>query len=412
MSEPRTARNPFGLPLWAWVVGSLLLVLATLYGSLWLPEWRERMAVRYLESLPECEIEAFSIGAHRSPPELPFVPKYEWLQWLHRFAPPHVKYQEVTIRRGFPLAELRRLTALRNWSFDAAGTEFGDEQMRHVLAAERLVLDETKVTDAGLEQLKDHQVGDLSVANTRVSDAGLLALTHLGSMYALDLSGTRAGRGVLERLAREAPAGRLQWLGLARTSTGDADMDFIAKLVDLWHLDLSDTGITDVGLARLATMSGSDIEVLILDRTQIGDEGLRTLHAQRSLEPFATLSLSGTRVTWEYIETWHKAPEELCLAGLDIRDRCANWFVERGEDLQTLDLSDTRLTDIGLAALEPCCMLRKLCVKNCDITEAAAIHFMESRPDSPGPRYAWHGGGLSPLSDRIQEYRRAGWLER
>ncbi len=163
----------------------------------------------------------------------------------------------------------------------------------------------------------------------------------------LDVSGTAVGNAGMEALARNASGGSLPlMLFVSQTALGDDAMEFVSRIHRPKHLDLSETHVTDAGLVRLAAIPEMNITSQILDRTQISDEGLRALLPQDHPSNFDLLSLSGTRVTWEYIETWNSAPEELRLAGLDIRDRAANWFAEHGGHCRELDLSDTRLTDL------------------------------------------------------------------
>jgi hypothetical protein len=416
MNDSRPAGRLFGLPPWLWVVGSLLLVIVGLYGSLWLPELRERMALRYLRGLPGCEELTYAVGLCGTERSLPFVPDIEWLEWLHEYAPPPPMSYRFTIRKEFPLAELRRLSAVRQlWSFNAAGTDFSDEHVPYVLRASLLVLDGTKVTDAGLAELLRGQpyLIELSLADTAVTCAGLFASPVPSHLRTIDLSGTPIGRSGLEALARFAPPG-LNALILARTSIGDEEIEAVNKLGGVSFLDLSDTRVTDAGLARLAANPrGLSINVLTLDRTKIGDDGLRALFAKLSPDNMEGLSLSGTNVTWEYIETWKSAPEVLRLAGLDIRDPAADWFVEQAGNCREADLSDTRLSDVGLAALEQCKSLRKVCVKNCVISETAAMHFLNTQVTDPVRRSSWvEPSPAPPLADRIRAYRGTVWLER
>jgi hypothetical protein len=228
----------------------------------------------------------------------------------------------------------------------------------------------------------------------------------------IDLSGTSIDSSGLDALAQIAWP-RLEVLKLARTSTGDNEMESLAKLSSLNVLNLSDTRVTDAGITRLAAKSsGWSINVLHMDRTRIGDEGLRALFAKISPSDLERLSISGTNVTWEYINTWKSAPEMLCLGGLDIDDRAANWFVEQGGTCREADLSDTRLTDTGLADLESCESLRKLCVKGCAISDSVAIHFMKGSAATPPLRLNSSWSSPKPLADRIRAYRETGWLER
>jgi hypothetical protein len=411
MSEPRPARISFGLPLWAWVGGSLLLVLASLYGSLWLPELRERMAVRSLNALPDCQVEVLSGGFYDIPRGFSWLPEHAWLAWAHRLAPPAAYFHQVTIGPRFPLGELKRLRAIRRFDFfDATGTDLSDEHIPELRAFNALRLKGTKIGDTGLAQLAGAELRELSVADTRVGDEGIRSLGPHEGLAVLDLSGTRVGHNGIEALIRNTVHGVCaETLNLSRTTVGDADMPLLACLRELHYLDLSDTKITDEGLLSLA--NGVDMQLfgLYLDRTQVGDRGLRAILSDSDRPFFYYLSLSGTNVSWEYIETWRSSPGELGLAGLDIRDRAANWFVEHGRHCYQLDLSDTRFTHVGLAYLEQSENLRKLRIRNCAISESAALHFMGSVPKVRGN--SWNEAP-PPLADRIRAYRETGWLER
>jgi hypothetical protein len=107
----------------------------------------------------------------------------------------------------------------------------------------------TKVTDAGLESLKDlTQLQRLQLGDTNVTDAGLAHLTRLTRLKKLYLPATRvtdAGMAHLQGLTQ------LQTLDLCGTKVADAGLQHLTRLTQLKELDLRSTKVTDAGLVHL-----------------------------------------------------------------------------------------------------------------------------------------------------------------
>jgi hypothetical protein len=111
-------------------------------------------------------------------------------------------------------------------------------------------------------------------------------------------------------------------IDLSGTKIKDADLVQVKWIRGLTELNLSETQVTDAGLAHL---KGLPLSYLALARSEVGDTGLAYLQGMRTL---GTLDLSGTRVTdagLAYLKGLHR--------------------------LHILLLSDTRITDSGLAHL-------------------------------------------------------------
>jgi Leucine-rich repeat (LRR) protein/tRNA A-37 threonylcarbamoyl transferase component Bud32 len=167
------------------------------------------------------------------------------------------------------LAHLARLKSLR--SLDVTQTAVGDAGLRHLAALTDLTglgLARTKVTDAGLESVAGlRNLQRLDVAGTPVSDAGLACLDTMGSLRNLDLSNTRVT---------------------------DATMPRIGALKDLARLQLANTAVTDKGLAHLESVK--QLEFLRLDGTRVSDAGLVHL-LNPPPAPLGGLELRGCRVS-------------------------------------------------------------------------------------------------------------------
>ena len=156
----------------------------------------------------------------------------------------------------------------------------------------RLVIDGTKVTDAGLAALRDCQeLESFSCGDTTISDAGLAHLAGL-PLQNLDLQSTAvSGAGL--RYLEAAP---LTYLMLHQTPITDAGMANLSRLRSLRALGLQSTRITDAGLVHL---EGLPIKHLNLIDTRVTNAGIATLEQL----PLATLDLAGTDVTPAVIPT-------------------------------------------------------------------------------------------------------------
>jgi Leucine-rich repeat (LRR) protein len=114
-----------------------------------------------------------------------------------------------------------------------------------------------------LERL--HQLQELDLSYSKVSDAGLV---HLESLS------------------------QLEWLLLAHTRVADAELTHLEGLRQLQWLNLSGTKVSDAGLVHLENLS--QLRWLNLSATKVSDAGLAHLKGLRQLQ---TLNLLGTKVT-------------------------------------------------------------------------------------------------------------------
>jgi uncharacterized membrane protein/mono/diheme cytochrome c family protein len=119
---------------------------------------------------------------------------------------------------------------------------------------------------------------NLSFAGRALGDEELAALTGLErALVALDLSRT----GVTDvGVARLAGFERLETLRLASTDVGDGALAALAAHRALEMLNLYDTRVTDAGLEALASMSG--LERVYLTGAAVSQAGLERLRASRS----------------------------------------------------------------------------------------------------------------------------------
>lgn len=182
-------------------------------------------------------------------------------------------------------------------SLKVYGPQVTDAGLAHLSGTKTLRvlgLDDTAVTDAGMEHLKSLSLEELYLFRTRVGDPGLQCLKGMTNMVRFrlrDTSLTDAGMAILKDMKNlkfldlsENPtmtdAGlenlkeldRLEELNLGSTETGDAGVEQLANLANLKTLNLSKTRITNAGLDHLKGLQ--NLRALDLSETEVDDDGL------------------------------------------------------------------------------------------------------------------------------------------
>jgi len=158
-----------------------------------------------------------------------------------------------------------------------------------------------------------HDLEELSLGNTAVTDADVRAIQGLPKLNSLGLMGASIGDSALE-VMKTLPALRilnisatkltdaglvqlreltvLEYLGLKGTAVTDAGLAHLEKLTRLTSLNLADTKVTDAGLVHLQGMTR--LESVNLSNDDVSDAGLATLARVPSL---AGVNVTGTKVT-------------------------------------------------------------------------------------------------------------------
>src|SRR5579862_4471403 len=160
-----------------------------------------------------------------------------------------------------------------------------------------------------------HNLTELSLRRTRVTDRGLKQLGKLKSLVKLHLYSPQ---------------------------TTDASMKVLGPLVGLMELYIGRNKITDAGLKQVGELK--NLTVLHVESTEITDAGLQEIGKLRKM---FELNVSGTRITD---------------AGLS--------ELEDLDDLGELDLSQTRITDAGLKQIRRHAKMFKLWINDTQITDA------------------------------------------
>jgi len=156
---------------------------------------------------------------------------------------------------------------------DLLGMDITDRDLGYLVTAldslRFLSLAKTRITDAGLMHLKGlKDLQELHLDGTAITDAGLDLLADLQGLQILDLKDTKITDSGLARLR---PLQRLKGLYLTRTQISDAGLAHLGTLLELQTLILWGTRISDAGLHHLQTLSR--LRELILWETQVSIQG-------------------------------------------------------------------------------------------------------------------------------------------
>jgi len=163
-------------------------------------------------------------------------------------------------------------------------------------AARALRLDNTETDDAELQKIcyQNPELVELTLGNTKITDAGLVHLLQLKKLRKIRISKTTITDAGMNDLAR---CETLEDVDVSQTKIGDLGMGALRALPRLKNLNLYLTLVTDQGLDFFCSgdhRSAGMIERLNLDKCPITDAGLPHL---ASLSCLAWLHLGGTAVT-------------------------------------------------------------------------------------------------------------------
>jgi len=240
----------------------------------------------------------------------------------------------------------------------ASWTTDGDlDRVAGMAKLERLSLAQTRVTDAGLDRLRELQsLRELDLYFAEFfTDDGIAALRGLRKLERLNLRGTRVTSRVFETIS-QLPA--LRSLDISYTQIDDAGVDLLAELPQLERLAIGGTRIGVVALAGLKLLPAlRHLDVSGMQRVDSGHWGL-TLNGQvlaelGALENLESLNLSGAVLNDIGADKpGLKEEQRQSLDGLEKLHGLAR--------LQRLDLSRTPVNAAGLRALRGLGQLREL----------------------------------------------------
>lgn len=189
---------------------------------------------------------------------------------------------------------------------------------------QKIDLDGTGVTDAGIARLVERGLTSISVARTEVTDAGVMELIRCKTLFSLGLEGTKVTEKSLVQLdqlkelsylnlnytaATDAVCEsigrlkRLRTLNLAGTQIGSKAIGYLSSCSELVFLTVNKTSVSNEGLELLRKCP--NLQILDLSYTKVADEGIEAIIGNNNLR---SLSLGGTAVTSAAIPHFSKLP--------------------------------------------------------------------------------------------------------
>ncbi|MFO0897050.1 MAG: hypothetical protein U0836_06415 [Pirellulales bacterium] len=177
-----------------------------------------------------------------------------------------------------------------------------DEGIAHLAGnpkMKKLLLEGTKMSDAGMRVVADMPELTVLTMNGEITDEGLKPVAGLTNLVELMLSDKVTDKGLpqlsrLTNLDSLGPLGpgvsgagidalfplqKLTTLRFYNSNITDADLDKLARFPELTSLELTGTKITDAGLMKLAKLP--KLKVLIIGSTAVTPEGVAKLRAAK-----------------------------------------------------------------------------------------------------------------------------------
>ena len=239
---------------------------------------------------------------------------------------------------------------------------------------DRLSLAQTRITDAGLERLRDLKGVrelDLYFADF-ITDEGHAALATWDKLERINLRGTRLTSRSFEHLAKLTA---LKHLDLSYSQIDDTNLELLADLPHLESLALGGTRIGAPALAALKLIPNlKHLDLSGMQRVDSGYWGISltpaVLEEIGGLENLVTLRLSGAvRSDQGADRPGLKEEERKSLPGLEKLSRLKN--------LEVLDLSRTPVNGAGLKSLGAMSKLRELRLALCPNIDDSALPVLE-----------------------------------
>jgi hypothetical protein len=282
---------------------------------------------------------------------------------------------------GDGLMHLRRLRRLGRIQLTGPGiTDDRLAELASVRGLKSIVLQRTPVTDAGLRHFAGlSKLEHLTIYDAQgVTDAGLIPLAKLPRLRSLYLrQAPRVTDLAFANLREKLPD--LETFALNGTGITDAGLVHLKEMPRLKHLEFQSTKVTDAGLANLASLV--ELNSLFLNGTGLTDSGLETIQKLGKLQ---TLFINGTKITDAGIARLDGL-SHLVDFGASVNPSVTDSSVEhlvKFTELQTLTLLRTKLSDAGLAKLAGLKGLRRLDVRDTQVTPEGIAAFRAVLPSA------------------------------
>ncbi|KAL0010776.1 hypothetical protein SO802_005884 [Lithocarpus litseifolius] len=220
-----------------------------------------------------------------------------------------------------------------------------------------------EITDACLVHLKGlTNLESLNLDSCKIGDEGLVNLTGLRHLKCLELSDTEVGSSGLRHLSGLA---NLESLNLSFTVIDDGGLRKLSGLSSLKSLNLDVRQISDAGLAALTSLTG--LNHLDLFGARITDAGTNHL---RNFKNLRSLEICGGGLTDTGVKNI-KNLSYLRLLNLSQNSNLTDKTLELISgltELVSLNVSNSRITSVGLRHLKTLKNMKSLTLEGCKVT--------------------------------------------
>lgn len=226
-------------------------------------------------------------------------------------------------------------------------------------------------------QGKISSLATLELNYSSVKDSHLIRLLNLNKLQELKLGSCPVGDAALAHLADNNVTPNLRVLDLSDTDVTDQSMPKIAKFTKLERLSLFCCSITNRGLRHIGTLL--ELQALDLDSRDVTDDGLVYLKDLKRLKSLDLFSGRFTDAGCYYISNMTSL-ESLELCGGSISDMGCCRLASRLSHLVNLNLSQNdRITNRGAAALAALLNLETLNLSNTRVDSHGLKFFSDLR---------------------------------
>jgi Leucine-rich repeat (LRR) protein len=252
--------------------------------------------------------------------------------------------------------------------------DFSDAKALESLAVGRVDMANSRKASPAIRLGNIDRLGSLLLRGVALDESNFSAISQAPALGLLSLDYVEPTDRARLDFRRLSDLKQLHDLSLENADLTDADLSSLCLLSNLKSLDLSFCNVTDKRLIQLQKLTS--LTTLWLSHTPVSDKAVAALRTATpslktvyfdSKDPAAQyLQLQVTLVRGRLAkaidcttDSWKLADDDFaCLEGL--------------ANLETLDLSDTRLTDAGLERLKRLPKLRELMLRGTLVSDAAA----------------------------------------
>ena len=264
-------------------------------------------------------------------------------------------------------------------------------ELKQLKGLKFLQLANATLSEAAMEELSEFPaLEQIRCAQTSVGDAELKQLGKLETLRAIDLS--QCDGVTVEGIKSLTKCPKLTFLKVSGDAIDNQCMAEVGKMKSLRVLGISDTAVDDEGIAELAGLNLSEVQ---MTRTKVGDDGIKILSKMKGLK---SLNLRDTRLT-DTAVGYISGLEYLTKLDLSectepgITDACAS-EIAKMKNLKSLNLWATGFSDEGVEELTGMKNLTRLNLDKTNVTDDSVAMLKKM------PQLTWLHLGKTKITDR------------